>query len=72
MRSASTPAFTDLTTDEQALLASWLQGRPLHTQHSYRGNVARFIAHVGKPLAAVTLSDLQDYADTLTARVWRR
>ncbi len=59
--------ITGPTRDEAALLASWLHERPAHTQRAYRGNVARFLAHVGKPLAAVTLVDLQGYADALVA-----
>lgn len=59
--------LADLTADEQALLASWLHGRSDHTRRAYSANIARFLAHVGKPLAQVTLADLQGYADTLAA-----
>jgi site-specific recombinase XerD len=53
--------------DELALLASWLHGRSDHTRRAYSANVARFLTVVEKPLAQVTLADLQDYADTLGA-----
>ncbi len=36
-------------------------------RRAYSANIARLRTHVGKPLAQVTLSDLQDYADALTA-----
>jgi len=56
-----------LTTDETALLAGWLHGRSPHSARAYTANIARFLAHVDKPLAAVTLADLQGYADSLAA-----
>ena len=52
--------------DHDAQLVSlWLHGRSAHTTRSYGADVARFLAHVEKPLAAVTLADLQAFADTL-------
>ncbi len=56
-----------LTSDEEALLTSWLHERPAHTRRAYRSNVARFLAHVGTSLTEVTLVDLQGYADALAA-----
>jgi len=53
-----------MTDDE--LAASWLHGRPVHTQRAYCGDVARFRAFVGKPLGGVTLTDLQGFADSLS------
>lgn len=47
------------------LVRLWLHGRSAETQAAYRGDVRAFLAHAGKPLRAVTLGDLQDYADTL-------
>lgn len=61
-----TPMMT-LTSDENALLTSWLHGRSPHSTRAYQANSARFLAHVAKPLAAVTLADLQGYADSLAA-----
>jgi integrase/recombinase XerD len=58
---------TELRSDEDPLLASWLHGRSAHTARAYRANVFRFLGHVGKPLGAVTLADLQRYADALVA-----
>ncbi len=51
-------------TDEQ-LVALWLHGCSLHTQRAYRADVARFLAFVAEPLPAVTLGDLQAFADAL-------
>lgn len=53
--------------DDDAVIALWLHGRPLQTQRAYRANVERFRSVVCKPLGAVTLADLQGYADTLAA-----
>jgi integrase/recombinase XerD len=47
------------------LIDLWLHGRPTTTQHAYRGDVDRFLATVAKPLPAVTLGDLQAFADGL-------
>jgi len=43
----------------------WLHGCSLHTQRAYRADVARFLAFVAEPLPAVTLGDLQAFADAL-------
>lgn len=51
--------------DETALLASWLHGRSPHSARAYTANIRRFLAHVDTPFAAVTLADLQGYADSL-------
>jgi integrase/recombinase XerD len=54
-----------LTPSDKAMLLRWLHGRPDHTRRVYHGDIVRFLAHARKPLAAVTLDDLHDYADTL-------
>lgn len=64
---ASTPALAgavprQAVTDAQAV-ALWLHGRPDRTAREYRREVAVFLAAVGKPLPAVTLGDVQAYAD---------
>jgi integrase/recombinase XerD len=61
---------TGLTTAAQArsdaqLVEIWLHGRSVHTQRAYAADVERFVATAGKPLAAVTLADLQGFADSL-------
>ncbi len=53
-----------IVTDEQ-IAALWLHGRPIETQRAYRREGDRFRAFMGQPLAAVTLGDVQAYADTL-------
>jgi len=44
----------------------WLHGRSPHTVRAYARDVARFLAFVGVPLQAVTLQDLQAFADSLS------
>jgi len=56
-----------LQLEDRAMLARWLHGRPDSTQRAYHTDIAHFLAHVRKPLADVTLADLQGYADVLTA-----
>jgi len=51
-------------TDEQAIKL-WLHGKAAHSKRAYGLDVARFRASVGKALPAVTLADLQQFADSL-------
>jgi integrase/recombinase XerD len=54
-------------TDDQ-LVELWLHGRSRHTQRAYRADGERFRAFVAKPLAMVTLGDLQAFADSLVGK----
>jgi len=64
-------AATDLVvreeTSDETLLNLWLHGRSKATQRGYRAEATRFLADVRKPLAQVTLGDLQDWADAIEA-----
>ena len=51
-------------TDAQ-LIGLWLHGRSPRTPAAYAADMARFLDAVGKPLRAVTLGDLQHFADSL-------
>lgn len=57
-------AVRQAETTEQ-LVRLWLHGRSEATRRAYGADVRRLLAAVGKPLAAVTLADLQDFADSL-------
>ena len=50
---------------EEQLVALWLHGRSPHTQRAYRRDIDRFLDFVVKPLQAVTLADVQAFADSL-------
>jgi integrase/recombinase XerD len=50
---------------DDRLVALWLHGRPSSTIATYRRDINRMRAYVDKPLASMTLADLQDYADEL-------
>lgn len=65
-----TPASTAIAAAEvlgpdQQLVKLWLNGLSRHTQRAYRSDAAQFLAFVGKPLPAVTLADVQSFADRL-------
>jgi integrase/recombinase XerD len=60
-----TALATGHTSSDAQLIAAWLYGRPLNTQRAYAADIARFTSGVGKPLPAVTLNDLQEFAATL-------
>jgi len=52
---------------DQQLIALWLHGKRPHTQRAYGADVQSLLTFVhGKPLAAVTLAELQDFADSLS------
>jgi integrase/recombinase XerD len=59
-------AKTDATDD--AIVAQWLHGRPDRTVRAYGADARRFREFAGVPLYAVTLGDLQGYADLLERR----
>ena len=54
-------------TQDAQLLEIWLHGRSTHTQRAYRADFERFRGVKGKTLNAVTLADLQEFADSLNA-----
>jgi integrase/recombinase XerD len=56
-------AIPEQATTDERVLALWLHGRPANTARAYRREASAFLADVGKPLRAVTLADLQGYAD---------
>src|ERR1035437_9394717 len=58
------PAPPQANSDAQ-LIEIWLHGRSTPTQRAYAGDIARFCAAAQKPLPAVTLADLQSFADSL-------
>jgi site-specific recombinase XerD len=51
-------------TDAQ-VLQLWLHGKSPCTQRAYVSDLRRFDTFVGRPLAGVTLGDLQEFADAL-------
>jgi len=50
---------------DSQLIEIWLHGRSPHTQRAYAADIASFRAAVPKPLAIVSLADLQRFADSL-------
>lgn len=56
---------TPEASNEDHLVELWLHERSPHTKRAYRADVGRFLAWAGKPLHAVTLTDLQGFAKTL-------
>ena len=61
---SQTLADLPASSDDQ-LLELWLHGRSRHTQRAYAADAGRFRRGAGKPLRQVTLSDLQQFADSL-------
>lgn len=53
---------------EAQVVAMWLHGLAARTQALYGDAYRRFAAYVGKPLARVTVGDLQSYAESLDGR----
>lgn len=63
--SASITVPVQAETDGQ-LVKLWLHDVSANTERAYTRDVERFAAFVGKPLSAVTLGDLQGFADSLS------
>jgi integrase/recombinase XerD len=65
-------AGSDLVIQEQTadpdhrLVELWLHGRPENTVRAYRRDVAAMCTFVHKPIAEITLADLQAFADSVT------
>ena len=51
--------------NDAQVIAMWLNGRPATTQRAYAYEVQGLVATVGKPLAQITLGELQGYFPTL-------
>jgi integrase/recombinase XerD len=47
------------------LVALWLHGKRAHSQRAYTADIARLQAALPKPLAAITLGELQHFAESL-------
>jgi integrase/recombinase XerD len=52
---------------DETLLRLWLHGRPASTSRCYARDWQAFAACTAKPLRAITLGDVQRYADTLAS-----
>jgi integrase/recombinase XerD len=66
---ATTIVVDDADATDEQLVAMWLHGRSAHTVRAYRRDVQRFRTFVeDKPLRAVTLRDLQAFADFITGK----
>jgi len=63
-RELAAPEPAHASSDDH-LIELWLHGRSSHTQRAYRADVDRFRAGAGKPLARVTLADLQEFSNSL-------
>jgi integrase/recombinase XerD len=63
--SATGAPATPQAGDDDRLIEIWLHGRSPHTQRAYAADVARLRAQTAMPLAALTLTDLQGFADAL-------
>src|SRR5689334_12873615 len=50
---------------DETLIRLWLDGRSPHTKLAYEADVRAMLASAGKPIAAVTLADLQDWTNSI-------
>lgn len=58
--------ITQQANSDGQLIGLWLHGRPAGTQRMYTEAVTRLADVVGKPLQAITLADLQGFADSVS------
>jgi len=67
---AGASGITRQADNDERVIALWLHGRSAHTARCYRRAVERFRAFIGgKPLHAVTVGDLQAFADALAVEL---
>lgn len=52
---------------DHQLIALWLYGKAENSQRAYLADIERLQASTAKPLASITLADLQAFADSLSA-----
>jgi len=64
---ASTPVIESVSNADEQLMQLWVHGKSRHTRRYYQKDAQRFLDFVGKPLAQVTLADIQAFADSLEA-----
>jgi site-specific recombinase XerD len=66
---AGLPAVPVQAESDRQLVAMWVaRSESENTRANYRRQADRFLAHVRKPLALVTIGDVQDYLATLESR----
>ena len=71
MRSEILPALAGASTvvpsygTDERLIELWLHGRSRHTRRAYEADVRLLLATVEKPVASITLGDLQGWASSL-------
>ncbi len=53
------------SSDDGRTVALWLHGHATETQRAYLNDALQLLSHAKKPLAEITLGDLQNYADAL-------
>ena len=59
------PALRQADTDQQ-IIETWVaRHESIHTRGNYRRQAARLLAHVGKPLGRIRVSNLQAYLASL-------
>ncbi len=58
------PLASQADSDSQ-IIALWLHGKSIHSQRAYSTDTLRLLAALQKPLAEITLGELQQFADSL-------
>src|SRR5262245_34929282 len=66
VKAADSLADASRVSSDDQLLAIWLHGRSPHTQRAYLADVERFRSATHKPFCLVTLTDVQQFAGSLT------
>lgn len=63
--SATAVAVPRQASHDNELITMWLHGRPETTRRAYERHVRRFLALTCRPLARVTVGDVQDFVDSM-------
>ena len=65
---AAGESLATLSTADERLIGLWLHGKAARTQRLYRRHIALFTAFAGRPLAEVTLDDVQAFEISIASR----
>jgi integrase/recombinase XerD len=63
----TTAAYPSTAQSGATLIRLWLDGRSVHTRRAYAADVRSLLAGARKPIAALTLPDLQAWTESLAA-----
>jgi integrase/recombinase XerD len=66
MNTVPAQSLSAVSPADRQIIRMWLHGKQPNTAAAYQADLARFLAHAGKPIADIELADLQAYAQSMS------